>query len=102
MTKVSLTKGEKDLYPALIKAIEDIGEQPVVPGDRILIKPNLVDPAAPNSGHITNPRVIEAVARYCLDQGAVRVIIGEGSSYYQPQWRLIVVYSNLPKLVRRN
>lgn len=55
------------------------------PGDRVLIKPNLVQPAAPESGQITNPKVIEAVARYCLHCGAAQVIIGEGPSYYQPQ-----------------
>lgn len=85
MTKVSLTNGGKDLYTALIKAIDDIGGQLVVPGDCVLIKPNLVEPAAPDSGQITNPSVVEAVARYCLDSGAARVTIGEGPSYYQPQ-----------------
>ena len=43
MAKVSLTKVEKDLYTVLIKAIDDIGEQLVAPGDCVLIKPNLVD-----------------------------------------------------------
>jgi uncharacterized protein (DUF362 family) len=51
----------------------------------VLIKPNLVEPATPDSGQITNPGVIEAVARYCLDSGAARVVIGEGPSYYQPE-----------------
>jgi uncharacterized protein (DUF362 family) len=54
----------------------------------VLIKPNLVEPAAPDSGQITNPRLVEAAARYCLDSGASRVIIGEGPSYYQAQSRL--------------
>lgn len=88
MGKVSLTKGGKDLYPTLIKAIDGMGEQLVAPGDCVVIKPNLVEPAAPDSGHITSPRLIDAVARYCLDQHAGRVIIGEGPSYYQPRSRL--------------
>lgn len=88
MAKVSLTKVEKDLYTVLIKAIDGIGEQLVAPGDCVLIKPNLVEPSAPDSGNITNPRVVEAVARYCLDRGAGRVIIGEGPSYYQAESRL--------------
>ena len=83
MAKVSLTKVDKDIYAAVIKAIGDLGEQVVAPGDCVLIKPNLVHPVAPDSGTITNPRVIEAVARYCLERGAARVIIGEGPSYYQ-------------------
>ena len=88
MAKVSLTKVDKDLYAAVTKAIDDLGEQVVAPGDRVLIKPNLVHRVAPDSGDITHPEVIEAVARYCLDLGAARVIIGEGPSYYQPESRL--------------
>ena len=41
MAKVSLTKVEKDLYTVLIKAIDEIGEQLVAPGDCVLIKPKL-------------------------------------------------------------
>ena len=52
--------------------------QPVVPGDYVLIKPNLVQPAAADSGQITSPQLLEAVGRYCLEAGARRVIIGEG------------------------
>ena len=88
MAKLSLTRIEKDPYQALIKVFNDIGNQPVTKGDCVLIKPNLVNPSAPDSGNITNPSIIEAVARYCLDQGAARVIIGEGPSYYQPELRL--------------
>ena len=88
MGKVSITETENDLYGALIKATNDIGVRLIGSGDRVLIKPNLVEPAAPDSGQITNPRVIEAVARYCLDSGAAQVIIGEGPSYYQAQSHL--------------
>lgn len=85
MAKVSIVKTENDFYAAFTRALNDIGEKPVVPGDHVLIKPNLYEPRAPDSGEITNPKVIEAVARYCLDAGAAQVIIGEGPSYYQPE-----------------
>lgn len=85
MARVSITEAKNDLYGAFVRAINDIGVRLISPGDRVLIKPNLVEPAAPDSGQITNPRVIEAVARYCLDSGAAQVIIGEGPSYYQAQ-----------------
>jgi uncharacterized protein (DUF362 family) len=85
MARVSITRTENDLYAALIRAIDSSGEKPIAPGDRVLIKPNLVEPANPDSGQITTPKLIEAVARYCLDCGAARVLIGEGPSYYQPQ-----------------
>ena len=85
MVRVSITKTENDFYAALIRALGDVGESPVTRGDHVLIKPNLVEPASPDSGQITSPRVIEAIARYCLDYGASRVTIGEGPGYYQPQ-----------------
>jgi len=85
MTRVSIAKTENDFYAAFNRAIDDIGGHLITPGDRVLIKPNLVEPAAPDSGQITNPKVIEAVARYCLDSGAARVVIGEGPGFYQPQ-----------------
>jgi uncharacterized protein (DUF362 family) len=88
MSKVSLTRTDQDLHTALIRAIDDVGVRLVTRGDRVLIKPNLVEPEAPDSGEITTPRLIEAVARYCLDHGASRVIIGEGPSYYQPESHL--------------
>jgi uncharacterized protein (DUF362 family) len=88
MSKVSIVKVENDYYATLLRALDDLGEKPVARGDRVLIKPNLYEPKAPDSGDITNPRMVEAVARYCLDAGAGRVIIGEGPSYYQSESNL--------------
>jgi len=88
MSKVSIVKVENDYYDALLRALDDLGEKPVARGDRVLIKPTLYEPKAPDSGDITNPRIVEAVARYCLDAGAGRVIIGEGPSYYQSEAQL--------------
>jgi len=88
MVKVSITKAEDDLYAALTEAIDGIGERPIARGDRVLIKPNLVEPRDPGSGAITTLGLIEATARYCLDLGAAKVIIGEGPSYYQPESRM--------------
>ncbi|HJX03628.1 MAG TPA: DUF362 domain-containing protein, partial [Dehalococcoidia bacterium] len=78
MAKVSLNKAGKDLYAAVQRAIEATAPGLIQPGDCVLIKPNLVMPQAPDSSEITNPLLIEAVARYCLDSDANRVIIGEG------------------------
>jgi len=88
MARVSIIGTENDLYRAFISATDNIGVRLISSGDRVLIKPNLVEPAASDSGQITNPQVIEAVARYCLDSGAAQVIIGEGPSYYQAQSHL--------------
>ncbi len=88
MSKVSMVKVENDFYTAFVQGLENIGEKPAARGDCVLIKPNLYEPAAPDSGEITNPRLVEALARYCLDSGARRVIIGEGPSYYQSESNL--------------
>ena len=88
MARVSITKTENDLYTAVIKAIDGAADKLITRGDHVLIKPNLVQPADPESGEITTAGLIEAVSRYCLDCGAARVIIGEGPSYYQPESRL--------------
>lgn len=85
MSKVSIVRAEDDLETSVAKAFEAIGDGIVFRGDSVLIKPNLVEPADPESGTITTPRVIEAVAKYCLDAGAKKVIIGEGPGYYQPE-----------------
>ena len=88
MSKVSIVKVENDYYDAFLRALDDLGEKPASRGDRVLIKPNLYEPRSPDSGDITNPRLVEATARYCLDAGASRVIIGEGPSYYQSEANL--------------
>jgi len=88
MAIVSITETASNLYESFVKATNDIGVRLISSGDRVLIKPNLVEPSAPNSGQITSPGVIEAVACYCLDYGATQVIIGEGPSYYQAQSQL--------------
>jgi uncharacterized protein (DUF362 family) len=75
MAKVSIVKAESDFYAAFAKAVSEIDGQLISRGDCVLIKPNLVMPASPDSGEITSPEVIEAVARYCLDFSAARVII---------------------------
>jgi uncharacterized protein (DUF362 family) len=85
MSRVAIVKTGNDYYAAFSRAIDDTGEPLISRGDRVLIKPNLVEPADPNSGQITSPRVIEAAARYCLDCGAAQVVIGEGPGYYQPE-----------------
>lgn len=88
MAKVSIVNTERDFYSAFAKAVSEVSGQLIRRGDCVLIKPNLVMPAPPESGEITNPEVIEAIARYCLDFGAARVIIGDGPSYYIPKSQL--------------
>jgi uncharacterized protein (DUF362 family) len=84
MSKVTIVPAAADLEASVERALSSPGNRIIARGDTVLIKPNLVEPADPESGQITTPRLIEAVARYCLDAGAGKVIIGEGPGYYQP------------------
>ncbi len=88
MSRVCIAGTEQNLNRAVAEAIEKAGRHAVSGGDRVLLKPNLVQPASPESGEITTPKIVEAVARYCLDCGASKVVIGEGPSYYQSESHL--------------
>lgn len=103
MGRVSIVRTGADLYAAFAEVVDGVAERLVARGDRVLIKPNLVMPASPESGEITNPRVIEAAARYCLDCGAARVIIGEGPSYYmaESQLRECFISTGVSEVARR-
>ena len=51
------------------------------PGDRVLIKPNIVDPEPPGSGEVTDVRVVKALIKIIHEtaNGDVVIIVGEGS-----------------------
>jgi uncharacterized protein (DUF362 family) len=66
---------------AVRKAVELIGgiSSFVKPGDRVVVKPNLAYPYPPPA--TTDPSVVEAVARLCVEAGAREVLVGDSSSY---------------------
>jgi uncharacterized protein (DUF362 family) len=103
MPRVSIVKTADNLYASFARAVEELDLQPVSSGDYVLIKPNLVQPVTPDSGQITSPKLLEAIARYCLDAGARRVIIGEGPSYYQPEscLRECFTHTGVSQMVKR-
>lgn len=45
-------------------------------GQKVLIKPNMVGPSAPELGHTTHPDIVRAVVQACLDRGA-EVMVGD-------------------------
>jgi uncharacterized protein (DUF362 family)/NAD-dependent dihydropyrimidine dehydrogenase PreA subunit len=45
-------------------------------GARVLIKPNMVGPSAPELGHTTHPELVQAVVQACLDRGG-KVSVGD-------------------------
>ncbi len=62
---------------ATIDAIEALGGigKFVKSGDTVIIKPNIAFPNPPDWGSTTNPEVVTAVVKLCLDAGARSILI---------------------------
>lgn len=80
-SEVSIVRSRDSIHDAVRQAIEQIGgiRQIVRKGDRVVLKPNLAYPYPPPA--TTDPRVVEAVARLCLEAGAREVLVGDSTSY---------------------
>lgn len=68
-----------DPYSTTIAAIMASGEFPPVFGRTVVIKPNLVTAALANTGTVTDPEVVRAIADVALARGAASVVICEAS-----------------------
>ena len=64
---------------AIQEAVEAIGGLPVKPGDKVLLKPNLLSPRSPEKAVTTHPQIAAAVAELVKDCGGV-VSIGDSPS----------------------
>ncbi|MDZ7860087.1 MAG: DUF362 domain-containing protein [Candidatus Krumholzibacteriota bacterium] len=77
---VSITKcsgyGIADVYDSVSRSIEHVGgiEHFVKPGQRVLLKPNMLSAKRPERAITTHPSVIEAVAKIVTDCGGYPVI----------------------------
>jgi uncharacterized protein (DUF362 family)/Pyruvate/2-oxoacid:ferredoxin oxidoreductase delta subunit len=56
-----------DLRNAVEKIMTTFGPRTFA-GSKVLIKPNMVGPSAPELGHTTHPELVKAVVRACLDR----------------------------------
>jgi uncharacterized protein (DUF362 family) len=79
---------EAGILPALQLLLQPFAAQRALSGSSVLIKPNLVEPEHYTTGQTTNPAVVEAIIQWCRLQGATQIAIGEGPSYFQPQYSL--------------
>ncbi|MBM3237580.1 DUF362 domain-containing protein [Candidatus Poribacteria bacterium] len=74
--KVSIEKAGEDLNVMVAKAMQDADcENVILPGDSVLIKPNLSGCSIKGS---TSVPVIKAIAQWAYDRGASKVVVGEG------------------------
>ncbi len=61
---------ERDsLRPLIFGMMEAMGGNEIRKGSRVLIKPNLLSPAAPGRAVLTHPAIIQAVVEYCNGRG---------------------------------
>ena len=79
---VSLVKVvNRDVEQAVFRAVEKAGglSERIRSDSRVLVKPNLCGPHPSGTGIITDARVTEAAAKFALECGARKVVIGEGA-----------------------
>src|SRR5512145_2308601 len=90
MDVVSLVRceeyGRERVYEATARSIELIGgiASFVRPGDRVLVKPNILQPSGPESAVCTHPDVVYAICRILREHGCSVIIAespGAGSIY---------------------
>jgi uncharacterized protein (DUF362 family) len=81
--------GECSNYDShLLKNLRDLwnqAEMPNVRGQRVLIKPNLID-YLKNHPVTTSPEMVGAVADLLVELGAKEVIVGDGSGFRRETW----------------
>lgn len=70
---------DSDLTRRVVKAVEMIGGlgEVIHEGDRVFVKPNLVDGAPAKTGETTHPLAIKALVELCFEAGAREVVVGE-------------------------
>jgi uncharacterized protein (DUF362 family) len=89
MSIVSIRRINEDgLLPALTLLLNPFLPDISLSDTSVLIKPNLVEPEHYTTGQTTNPALVEAIVEWCRLQGTAKIAIGEGPSYFQPQYAL--------------
>lgn len=79
---------DNNIASALSDVLSPLVRPEALRGKRVLLKPNLVEPLPYTSGQTTNPALVEAVVQWCRDRDAGEIAIGEGPSYFQPEYAL--------------
>lgn len=79
MSKVFLKTASYDydiLKPTIYEMIDTMGEDLISGNSRVLIKPNFLLPAKPETAVLTHPQILRVVSEYVLDKGG-RVLISD-------------------------
>lgn len=97
MVKVAIAKGENIKF-RVKEALEDIGgvSKVIGKGDKVFIKPNIVDGAPFITGEVVQLETIEVLVEESFNAGASEVLIGETPTYRKPT-ETIMRYMRLAK-----
>lgn len=74
MTNVFIRKASYDtdvIRPIIREMLDSMGPDWIKPGMRVLVKPNMLMPAAPELAIVTHPLIVRTVAAYMLGRGAL-------------------------------
>jgi len=81
---VAIAHGQ-DAYALVREALQEIDAADVVSADdRVVVKPNYVEPMMPETGTTTDPRVVEAVVEWLQEVGARDITIAESTWEKEP------------------
>ena len=79
-SRVAISHGS-DPYKTTVQALNHVRDEiHINPGDRIVIKPNIVRPVSPEKGITTDALVVEAIIEYLKDRGVDDVVVAEGGN----------------------
>ncbi|GAH80484.1 unnamed protein product, partial [marine sediment metagenome] len=97
---VAIAHGKDPL--AMVRQALDLidAAQIVAPTDRIVLKPNYVEPMMPDTGVTTDPRVIEGVIAWLQDLGATDIAVAE-STWQRSRTQRAFEMVGLPEMAER-
>ena len=100
VARVAIAHGE-EAETLVREALAQIDADKLVrPGDRVVLKPNYVEPRMPDTGITTDARVIEAVIGWLRDLGVTNITVAEGGCSTAKTDRAFQMVG-LPEIARR-
>lgn len=69
LIKEAFTYDNDVLKPLIFEMLEAVDKNGIRPGDKVLIKPNLLMPAGPEQAVTTHPLIVRAAVEYVLEKG---------------------------------
>ena len=87
MSKVSIVRcpDYSDTRKAIAEAVELLGglKDIIHPGDRVLLKPNILAASPPENAATTHPSVVASMCEFVLQAGG-KPIVGDGAGISRP------------------